>query len=301
MSLEEPAKKYTSTAPVVQTLPVSASAAKKTAPAVQTAQTSSSAPRRKCFLLCETLRILVLSTVIVTVFLLSGAFVFNHYEGAFEESVRRENAWLHWRLNQQHEDAQWEQANPDRFAAGEMREWAMDPTGVDAQMQAQGSAPAMPPGQMPGGMGGTGGMTGGMTGSDSGMGDEGVTGDGDGMSGTGDMTGGGEGMTVPSDGTIPALDAPTMIDAATNALDLRSESFRVWTEAQSRTGLDAESEPHWDFNGSLFFTLTVITTIGYGVTAPQTEEGRVFLIIYGLLSIALVGFVLSNVSDVVIR
>ncbi|KAK7907446.1 hypothetical protein WMY93_016058 [Mugilogobius chulae] len=52
------------------------------------------------------------------------------------------------------------------------------------------------------------------------------------------------------------------------------------------------SEPHragrqWKFTGSLYFAITVITTIGYGHAAPCTTAGKVFCMFYALLGIPL--------------
>ncbi|XP_046718369.1 potassium channel subfamily K member 13 [Silurus meridionalis] len=39
----------------------------------------------------------------------------------------------------------------------------------------------------------------------------------------------------------------------------------------------------WDFRGALCFVATVISTIGYGLAAPTTTNGRIFLIFFGLI------------------
>eukprot|EP00794_Sanderia_malayensis_P020093 gene20093-22063_t len=41
----------------------------------------------------------------------------------------------------------------------------------------------------------------------------------------------------------------------------------------------------WDFIGSFYFTGTVLTTIGFGLTAPSTLEGQIFFIFYALIGI----------------
>ncbi|XP_071510505.1 two pore potassium channel protein sup-9-like [Diadema antillarum] len=43
----------------------------------------------------------------------------------------------------------------------------------------------------------------------------------------------------------------------------------------------------WKFAGSFFFCMTVITTIGYGHSAPHTSGGKVFCMIYALIGIPL--------------
>ncbi|XP_031428779.1 potassium channel subfamily K member 13 [Clupea harengus] len=44
--------------------------------------------------------------------------------------------------------------------------------------------------------------------------------------------------------------------------------------------------PRWDFSGSFYFVATVVSTIGYGMTAPCTMSGKIFLIPYGLFGCA---------------
>ncbi|XP_028429763.1 potassium channel subfamily K member 13 [Perca flavescens] len=39
----------------------------------------------------------------------------------------------------------------------------------------------------------------------------------------------------------------------------------------------------WDITGAFYFVGTVVSTIGFGVTAPSTAMGKVFLVFYGLL------------------
>nr|XP_027809975.1 potassium channel subfamily K member 15 [Marmota flaviventris] len=56
--------------------------------------------------------------------------------------------------------------------------------------------------------------------------------------------------------------------------------------------LARQAEPHragrqWRFAGSFYFAITVITTIGYGHTAPGTDSGKVFCMFYALLGIPL--------------
>ncbi|XP_050690258.1 TWiK family of potassium channels protein 7-like [Eriocheir sinensis] len=57
----------------------------------------------------------------------------------------------------------------------------------------------------------------------------------------------------------------------------------------------------WTFAGSFLYSLTVITTIGYGSVAPQTALGRVVTIVYALLGIPLMLLYLSSVGDLLSR
>ncbi|XP_051535655.1 potassium channel subfamily K member 13 [Myxocyprinus asiaticus] len=42
----------------------------------------------------------------------------------------------------------------------------------------------------------------------------------------------------------------------------------------------------WDFSGAFYFVATVVSTIGFGMAAPATLNGKIFLIFYGLIGCA---------------
>ncbi|XP_069956747.1 TWiK family of potassium channels protein 7 [Cherax quadricarinatus] len=63
----------------------------------------------------------------------------------------------------------------------------------------------------------------------------------------------------------------------------------------------AHASYQWTFAGSFLYSLTVITTIGYGSVAPKTVLGRVVTIIYALLGIPLMLLYLSSVGDLLSR
>ncbi|XP_043115093.1 potassium channel subfamily K member 13 [Puntigrus tetrazona] len=44
--------------------------------------------------------------------------------------------------------------------------------------------------------------------------------------------------------------------------------------------------PRWDFSGAFYFVATVASTIGFGMAAPATLNGKIFLIFYGLIGCA---------------
>ena len=52
--------------------------------------------------------------------------------------------------------------------------------------------------------------------------------------------------------------------------------------------LTPEDDYDFDFTGSVFFALTVVTTIGYGNFVPKTSIGQWFVVFYSLLGISLI-------------
>ncbi|KDR09567.1 hypothetical protein L798_00526, partial [Zootermopsis nevadensis] len=55
------------------------------------------------------------------------------------------------------------------------------------------------------------------------------------------------------------------------------------------------------FSGWFLYSLTVITTIGYGNIAPQTEIGKVVTIIYAIIGMPLFLLYLSNIGDILAK
>ncbi|XP_041354264.1 potassium channel subfamily K member 16-like [Gigantopelta aegis] len=50
---------------------------------------------------------------------------------------------------------------------------------------------------------------------------------------------------------------------------------------------NTSSESNWDIASSIFFAITVVTTIGYGHIAPSTDSGRTFFVFYAFVGIPL--------------
>ncbi|KJH46098.1 Ion channel [Dictyocaulus viviparus] len=65
----------------------------------------------------------------------------------------------------------------------------------------------------------------------------------------------------------------------------------------SVTGYDNTAAYHyWTLMDSVLFCFTVITTIGYGNVAPRTFNGRLFVILYGLIGIPFTMLAIANLG-----
>lgn len=54
----------------------------------------------------------------------------------------------------------------------------------------------------------------------------------------------------------------------------------------------------WDYENSLFFAFTVVTTIGYGHQAPTTPQGRMVCLVYAIIGIPLNAILIGSLGSV---
>ncbi|XP_026674841.1 TWiK family of potassium channels protein 18-like isoform X3 [Ceratina calcarata] len=69
-----------------------------------------------------------------------------------------------------------------------------------------------------------------------------------------------------------------------------------------KNGYDgSEENKRWSFAGAFLYSLTVITTIGYGNICPKTKWGKVVTIVYAIIGLPLFLLYLSNIGDILAK
>ncbi|CAH0549391.1 unnamed protein product [Brassicogethes aeneus] len=71
--------------------------------------------------------------------------------------------------------------------------------------------------------------------------------------------------------------------------------------ARTGTMSTAHKDHKWSFSSSFLYSLTLITTIGYGSVSPRTSWGKLVTIIYALIGIPLMLLYLSTTGDLLAR
>ena len=91
------------------------------------------------------------------------------------------------------------------------------------------------------------------------------------------------------------LEAKALLVSELNITDAKKDKL----EAIGLCTFPTKHTKHWTFTGSVFFSLTVITTIGYGSFAPKTLGGRTFTVFYAMFGISVIGILLANLALVI--
>ncbi|KAF2366722.1 Potassium channel domain [Trinorchestia longiramus] len=91
---------------------------------------------------------------------------------------------------------------------------------------------------------------------------------------------------------------PCVSDAALEELieEILGASRRGVSALRNATG-----ESNWSFGQSLFFSSTIVTTIGYGHVHPLSEGGKMFCIVFALLGIPMTFILLTALVDQIFR
>lgn len=80
------------------------------------------------------------------------------------------------------------------------------------------------------------------------------------------------------------------------------EGYQNTVVTAIKNGYDGvEGNKKWSFAGAFLYSLTVITTIGYGNICPRTKWGKVVTIIYAIIGMPLFLLYLSNIGDILAR
>lgn len=66
---------------------------------------------------------------------------------------------------------------------------------------------------------------------------------------------------------------------------------------KNHTGEMKEAAYNWALPSSVFFAMTIVSTIGYGTFSPSTSAGMCFTMFYAIFSIAYFGYFLTITSD----
>ncbi|EDW61586.2 LOW QUALITY PROTEIN: uncharacterized protein Dvir_GJ22130 [Drosophila virilis] len=65
--------------------------------------------------------------------------------------------------------------------------------------------------------------------------------------------------------------------------------------------LGPDVDHQWSFSGAFLYSLTVITTIGYGNITPSSDWGKLVTILYAIIGMPLFLLYLSNIGDVLAK
>lgn len=67
-----------------------------------------------------------------------------------------------------------------------------------------------------------------------------------------------------------------------------------------RNGNEMEDRKLWTFSGSVFFVITLVTTLGYGNFHPRTPNGQMFTVLFGIVGLPVMCYVLSHFGRLIV-
>jgi len=86
-------------------------------------------------------------------------------------------------------------------------------------------------------------------------------------------------------------------EEVTSKLRSFEKSLIIALKEKGWDGKESEETVTWTFAGGLFYSITVITTIGYGHIAPKTAIAKIVTIFYAIVGIPLTVLCWSNIGD----
>ncbi|KAE9552741.1 hypothetical protein FO519_004058 [Halicephalobus sp. NKZ332] len=75
----------------------------------------------------------------------------------------------------------------------------------------------------------------------------------------------------------------------------------MWAIRRGYDGKEFGVSAQWTFTGAFLYSLTVITTIGYGNTSAKTYFGKTLTIVFAIIGIPLMLLFLTNIGDVMAK
>uniref|UniRef100_A0A0K0EYV5 Potassium channel subfamily K member 18 (inferred by orthology to a human protein) n=1 Tax=Strongyloides venezuelensis TaxID=75913 RepID=A0A0K0EYV5_STRVS len=75
----------------------------------------------------------------------------------------------------------------------------------------------------------------------------------------------------------------------------------MWAIRKGYDGKEYGVSAQWTFTGAFLYSLTVITTIGYGNTSAKTYFGKTLTILFAIIGIPLMLLFLTNIGDVMAK
>ncbi|KHN72276.1 TWiK family of potassium channels protein 7 [Toxocara canis] len=75
----------------------------------------------------------------------------------------------------------------------------------------------------------------------------------------------------------------------------------MWAIKRGYDGKEFGISAQWTFTGAFLYSLTVITTIGYGNTSAKTYFGKTLTILFAIIGIPLMLLFLTNIGDVMAK
>lgn len=79
----------------------------------------------------------------------------------------------------------------------------------------------------------------------------------------------------------------------------REKLHEAWLAGTDELTIDIPTK--WNFWGSVYYCITLFTTIGYGNVSPSTSLGKFITLIYGMLAIPLCSLLISQISTILVR